>query len=178
MVASIWLAHILTEGNHRKQPVHAWVRQAKYTILQISGQEMRELDFTDDRLTLLLRRLSKPAVWDVGEQELGRSILRVYDLATEQVRLDTTTISGYHSGGEESLFQYGYSKDDPSLRQVKLMVAALNPLGMPIVSQVVAGDEAGDVLYKPAVKRLRVTPPGATVMSWSVAISTPATLRR
>lgn len=153
-IASIWLAHILTECNHRKQPVQAWVKQAKHTIFQISGQEVRELDFTDDRLTLLLRRLSKPATWDAVEQELGRSILRVYDLAAEQVRLDTTTISGYHSGGEESLFQYGYSKDDPSLRQVKLMVAALDPLGMPVVSQVVAGDAADDVLYKPAVKRV------------------------
>jgi transposase len=41
--------------------------------------------------------------------------------------LDATTVSGYHTGGEESLFQYGYSKDDPTLRQVKVMVAALDP---------------------------------------------------
>lgn len=99
-IASIWLADILTEGNHRKQPVQAWVRQAKHTILQITEKEVRELDFTDDRLTLLLRRLSKPATWEAVEQELGRNILRVYDLAAEQIRLDTTTISGYHSGGE------------------------------------------------------------------------------
>lgn len=153
-IATIWLAHILTQSDHRKRPVQAWVRQAKETIERISGQRVRELDFTDDRLTLLLRRLSEPATWGVIETELGRNILRVYELTPERVRLDPTTISGYHEGGEESVFQYGYSKDDPSLRQVKLMVAALDPLGMPLVTQVVAGDTADDNLYKPAVERV------------------------
>jgi transposase len=68
--------------------------------------------------------------------------------------LDATTVSGYHTGGEESLFQYGYSKDDPTLRQVKVMVAALDPFGLPLVSQVVAGDIADDNLYRPAVERV------------------------
>jgi transposase len=78
----------------------------------------------------------------------------VYKLTPKNVRLDTTTVSGYHESGEESLFQYGYSKDDPTLRQVKLMVAALDPLGLPIVSQVVAGNIADDKLYVPAVDRV------------------------
>ena len=153
-IAIIWLAHILTQSDHRKRPVQAWVRQAKETIERITGQQVRELDFTDDRLTLLLRRLSKPATWGAVERELGRNILRVYELTPKRVRLDPTTISGYHEGGEDSLFQYGYSKDDPSLRQVKLMVAALDPLGLPLVTQVVAGDTADDQLYKPAVDRV------------------------
>jgi len=153
-IATIWLAHILTESNHRKHPVQSWVKQAQATIVKISGQQVRELDFTDDRLTLLLRRLSKPATWQAIETELGRSILRVYELMPKNVRLDTTTVSGYHVGGEESLFQYGYSKDDPTLQQVKLMIAALDPLGLPIVSQVVAGNLADDKLYIPAVDRV------------------------
>ncbi len=153
-IATIWLAHILTESNHRKQPVQAWVKQAHETIAKISGQPVNELDFTDDRLTLLLRRLSKPVTWQAIERELGQSILRVYELSPKNVRLDTTTVSGYHEGGDESLFQYGYSKDDPTLRQVKLMVAALDPLGLPLVSQVVAGDVADDKLYLPAVDQV------------------------
>ena len=153
-IATIWLAHILTQSDHRKQPVQAWARQAKETIERITGQQVRELDFTDDRLTLLLRRLSKPAVWQAIEKELGRNIIRVYKLTPERVRLDPTTISGYHEGGEDSLFQYGYSKDDPTLRQVKVMMAALDPLGLPLVTQVVAGDVADDNLYRPAVDRV------------------------
>jgi len=153
-IASIWLAHLLTKSNHRKQPVQTWVKQAHATIEKISGQTVRDLDFTDDRLTLLLRRLSKPEIWQAIEKELSQNIMRVYDLKAKRVRLDATTVSGYHEGGEESLFQYGYSKDDPTLRQVKVMVAALDPFGLPLVSQVVAGDVADDHLYRPAVDRV------------------------
>jgi transposase len=150
-IASIWLAHLLTKSNHRKQPVQAWVKQAHATIEKITGQTVRDLDFTDDRLTLLLRRLSKSNIWQAIEKELSQNIIRVYDLKAKQVRLDPTTVSGYHEGGDESLFQYGYSKDDPTLRQVKVMVAALDPFGLPLVSQVVAGNVADDALYRPAV---------------------------
>ncbi len=153
-IASIWLAHILTKSNHRKQPVQAWVKQAHETIEKITGQTVRDLDSTDVRLTLLLRRLSKPEIWQAIEKELGQNILRAFDLKAKQVGLDATTVSGYHAGGEESLFQYGYSKDDPTLRQVKVMVAALDPFGLPLVSQVVAGDVADDHLYRPAVDRV------------------------
>jgi transposase len=153
-IATIWLAHILTQSNPRKQPVQSWVRQAQVTIERITGMKVNELDFTDDRLTLLLRRLSKPETWQAIETELGRSILRVYELKPERVRLDTTTVSGYHASGEDTLFQYGHSKDDPSLAQVKVMVAALDPLGLLLVTQVVAGNLADDPLYVPAVDRV------------------------
>jgi transposase len=153
-IATIWLAHILTQSNPRKQPVQSWVRQAHETIERITGMKVNELDFTDDRLTLLLRRLSKPETWQAIETELGRSILRVYELKPERVRLDATTVSGYHASGEDTLFQYGHSKDDPSLAQVKVMVAALDPLGLLLVTQVVAGNQADDPLYVPAVDRV------------------------
>lgn len=153
-IASIWLAHLLSKSNHRKQPVQTWVKQAHATIEKITGQTVRDLDFTDDRLTLLLRHLSKSDIWQAIEKELSQNIIRVYDLKAKRVRLDPTTVSGYHEGGEESLFQYGYSKDDPTLRQVKVMVAALDPFGLPLVSQVVAGNVSDDALYRPAVDRV------------------------
>jgi transposase len=153
-IATIWLAHILTQSNPRKLPVQSWVRQAQETIERITGMKVNELDFTDDRLTLLLRRLSKAETWQAIETELGRSILRVYEMKPERVRLDATTVSGYHASGEDTLFQYGHSKDDPSLAQVKVMVAALDPLGLLLVTQVVAGNQADDPLYIPAVDRV------------------------
>jgi transposase len=154
-IATIWLAHILSQGDHRKLPVQAWVRQAGATILRITGlAALTELDFTDDRLALVLGRLSRPATWAAIETELGRNILRVYDLTPERVRLDPTTVSGYHAGAADSLFQFGHSKDDPTLRQVKVMVAALDPLGLPLVTEVVAGNAADDPLYVPAVDRV------------------------
>ena len=154
-IATIWLAHILSQGDHRKLPVQAWVRQAGETMLRITGlPELTELDFTDDRLALVLRRLSQPAAWAAIETELGRNILRVYQLTPERVRLDATTVSGYHAGAADSVFQFGHSKDDPTLRQVKVMVATLDPLGLPLVTEVVAGNQADDSLYVPAVDRV------------------------
>ena len=154
-IATIWLAHILSQGDHRKLPVQAWVRQAGATIMRITGlADLTELDFTDDRLTIVLRRLSEPDTWHAIEQDLGRNILRVYQLTPERVRLDATTVSGYHAGDANSVFQFGHSKDDPTLRQVKVMVAALDPLGLPLVTEVVAGNAADDPLYVPAVDRV------------------------
>lgn len=154
-IATIWLAHILSQGDHRKLPVQTWVQQTHETIVRVTGlSKLSDLDFSDDRLTLLLRRLSRPNDWQAIESDLGRSIMRVYNLKAERVRLDPTTVSGYHAGGENSLFQFGHSKDDPTLRQVKVMVAALDPLGLPVVTQVVAGQRADDPLYIPAVDQV------------------------
>jgi transposase len=41
------------------------------------------------------------------------------------VRLDATTVSGQHLVTEGGLFQFGHSKDDPSLPHLKLMFASL-----------------------------------------------------
>ena len=153
-IATIWLAHILSQSDHRKQPVQAWVRQAGETIRRITGQELGELDFTDDRLTVLLARMSRAESWQAIETDLGRSLMQVYDLKPERVRLDATTVSGHHEGGEDSLFQFGHSKDDPGLRQVKVMLASLDPLGLPLATEVVAGNQADDPLYRPAIDQV------------------------
>ncbi|ARV57953.1 hypothetical protein BZZ01_04240 [Nostocales cyanobacterium HT-58-2] len=62
--------------------------------------------------------------------------------AVEQVRLDATTISGHHLISEEGLFQFGHSKDDPNLPQVKLMMGMIDPLGIPLVTEVVSREQA------------------------------------
>lgn len=52
----------------------------------------------------------------------------------------------------------GHSKDHrPDLCQLKLMLASLDPLGLPIVSEIVAGNVADDPLYEPVVQRGRQT---------------------
>ena len=156
-VTTIWLAHILSQGDHRKLTVRDWVRQAHTTLEHVTGRSIRDTDFTDDRLTIVLRLLSDTASWHALEQDLGQTIIRVYDLAHGPVRLDATTISGYHAGGPASLFQFGESKDAPDLRQVKLMRGALDPLGLPLATDVVSGERADDGLYVPIIERIVAT---------------------
>jgi transposase len=149
---TIWLVHILTQSDHRKVVVREWVQRNHHTLEQITGQTIRDTDFTDDRLTRVLTALQPADIWSAIENELAEKIIRVYDLPQEVVRLDATTVSGYHTGGPESLFQFGHSKDDPDLLQVKVMQATLDPLGMPLVTKVVPGQSADDPLYVPFVK--------------------------
>src|SRR2546429_341212 len=152
--ASIWLAHIVSQGDHRKLTVRNWVRQAHSTLEQVTGLDIRETDFTDDRLTIVLRHLSHAGCWQAIEQDLGQHLLRVYALEEQPVRVDATTVSGYREGGESSLWQFGYSKDDPSLRQIKAMMATLDPLGLPLALDVVSGEQADDPLYVPIIDRV------------------------
>jgi transposase len=54
------------------------------------------------------------------------------------------------------LFQFGHSKDRrPDLPQVKVMLAALDPLGLPVATDVLPGQRADAPLYMPAIARVR-----------------------
>ncbi len=152
--ASIWLAHIVSQGDHRKLTVRDWVRQAHSTLEQVTGLDIRETDFTDDRLTIVLRHLADAVRWQATPQELGEHLVRVYALEEQPIRVDATTVSGYREGGEDSLWQFGHSKDDPALRQIKAMMATLDPLGLPLALDVVSGEQADDPLYIPTIDRV------------------------
>jgi transposase len=124
------------------------VNQRSYTIETVCDLELRETDFTDDRLGILLRRLSHDHSWKDIETDLNRHSIRVYQLGVTRVRIDATTNSGYHLVTEEGLFQFGHSKDNPNLPQLKTMMASLDPLGMPLVTKVVSG-RSKKIRYQP-----------------------------
>lgn len=54
-------------------------------------------------------------------------------------------------------FSLDNRKDDPSLPQLKTMLADLDPLGMPIATKVVSGETADDGLYIPIFDQVRQT---------------------
>lgn len=45
----------------------------------------------------------------------------------------------------------------PDLAQVKLMLASLDPLGLPLATEVVDGSRADDPLYEPTISLVRAT---------------------
>lgn len=151
-----WLAYILSEGDHRLNQVQDWVAGRQHVLQPILGAALRALDFTDDRLAIGLDLLSDDGAWTAFEAALNQRTLRVYDLAAQCVRLDTTSASGYWEVTADGVFQFGHSKDHrPDLPQVKVMLATLDPLGMPLVTQVVSGEKADDPLYIPAIAQVR-----------------------
>ena len=155
-VSTIWLSSILSRGDHRLGHVEPWVANRLFTLQTVTGQDVERLDFTDDRLEIVLRQLSDDARWTQFENSLNQHTVRVYDLSTERIHVDSTTASVYASVSEGGLFQFGHSKDyRPDLPQVKVMQAVLDPLGMPVATDVVSGERADDPLYVPCIERVQ-----------------------
>src|SRR6266850_1077726 len=104
----------------------------------------------------MLDYLCIAACWVAFERELHQSVLRVYDLQERAVRVDTTTAAAYVTPA--GMFQLGHSKDHrPDLPQVKIAMAVLDPLGLPLTTTVVAGQTADDPLYLPEIAKVRQT---------------------
>src|SRR5512141_1235218 len=53
-VTTFWLAHVLSQADHRLSYVQPWAAARLHTLAQLSGQPVRALDFSDDRLAWLL----------------------------------------------------------------------------------------------------------------------------
>lgn len=157
-ITAVWLAYILSEGDHRKSYLQEWVAERQHTLLYccLDIDEINELDFTDDKLSLILNKFSDDEVWEKSECAVNKHIIRVYDLNLEIIRIDTTTASSYGQIKESGLLQFGHSKDHrPDLGQVKIASATLDPLGIPLVTLTVSGGQADDVLYIPVVEEAR-----------------------
>jgi len=57
---------------------------------------------------------------------------------------------------EQGLLQFGHSKDHrPDLAQLKIVLATLDPLGMPLATEVLSGEHADDPVYEPIIARVR-----------------------
>jgi transposase len=152
----VWLAHILSEGDHRLNQVQARAEKRLDTLCRCTGQPVEALTWSDDRLAGVLTRLSDDQRWTEFEAALNQRTIRVYDLRPTCVRVDSTSASSYGAVSAEGLLQFGHSKDHrPDLPQLKVMQAVLDPLGMPVATQVVSGEKADDPLYVPAIRQVR-----------------------
>ena len=159
--AVIWLAYILTEGDHRKVTVAAYIKGMHHTLSHVSGQSIAPLDCSDDRLGHLLTHFSKARSWQAIAQDLHACSLEVYALSQDVIRCDATTVSGAHDVVAGGLVQCGHSKDDPTRPQIKVMMGALDPLGMPVATDVLSGERADDGLSLPIITRIEAGfPPG------------------
>jgi transposase len=153
--AVIWLAYIVTEGDHRKVSVETYLKGMHHTLSHLTAQVIEPLDFSDDRLSHLLKHLSKPTYWHQIEHDLNARSIEVYPLPQDVLRCDATTGSGDHKVTAEGLFQFGHSKDDPTRPQIKVMIGSLDPMGMPLATDVLSGERADDGLYLPIIERIR-----------------------
>ncbi len=82
----MWLAFILSEGDHRLARVEPWVKAQRRTLSRCLGRQVKPRDLTDERLATLLDSLSVADRWGAFEHALNQSVLRVYDLQGRVVR--------------------------------------------------------------------------------------------
>lgn len=154
-VTIVWLSHILSEANHKMHHVQEWAMRRKEVLRGCGLNTLEVQDMTDDRLADVLRALSNDIHWSAFEQDLMGSLVRVYDMQKARIRVDTTTVSSYAEVNEQGLLQFGYSKDHrPDLPQLKLVLASLDPLGIPLATEVISGEKADDPVYLPIIKRV------------------------
>jgi transposase len=155
-LTTAWLSYIVSESDHRMIEVESWADKHIETLSALIPQAVDVKDFTDDRLADLLQWFSKDSVWEEVENHLGQHMVQVYALDEEPIRLDSTTASVYHDTEGNTLFRHGYSKDHrPDLPQLKVMLGTVDPMGMPLATLVLPGNEADDGLYIPSVIRAR-----------------------
>ena len=151
-----WLAYILSKSDHSKYKVEKWSLQNRHALEKLLGHPIRKVDFRDARLTNLAKRMSNDTNWKSLESELWGNTINVYDVGISSVRLDSTTVSGYHKINENGVMQVGHSKEHrPDLPQLKLMAAAAEPSGYFMAGDIYPGNRADDPLYIPIIERIR-----------------------
>jgi transposase len=153
--AVMWLAYILTEGDHRKVAVATSMQGMQHTLSQRTAQAIAPLDLSDDRLGHLLQHVSKSRYGHQIERDLHARSLEVYDVPQDVIRCDATTVSGDHEVTAGRRLQCGHRKDDPTRPPIKVMMGSLDPLGMPLSMDVLSGESAGDGFYIPVIDRIR-----------------------
>lgn len=156
-LVQVWLAYILSEGDHRLNHVESWAEGLLVTLKKCLDRDVVALDFSDDRLSRVLDFLGQDESWDTFERNLGQIVMRVYDLKSKRARIDSTTAKSYTTSvTDEGLFQFGHSKDHrPDLPQLKINQSALDPLGMPLTTTIVSGEKADDPLYVPEIVKVQ-----------------------
>ena len=127
-VSTIWLSAILSRGDHRLVPVDPWVAKRLGTRGATTGQAVTRVDCTDDRLDIVRRRLRDDTRWAACASALNQHTVRVDDVSTARVHVDSTSARAYATVTEGGLCQCGHSKDyRPDLPHVKVMQAVLDP---------------------------------------------------
>src|SRR5437588_8650783 len=151
-VLALWLLFLVSQGDHCLNHVQPWVAQHQGTLSALLGKPVLPHQAHDDRLADWLTRLGAGDAFSALEQSLNQHTVRVYQLPTDLVRIDTTTANSYADVlSEQGLLQFGHSKDDPDRPQLKIAAGVLDPLGMPLVTLVVPGNSTDDPLYVPLI---------------------------
>src|SRR3954467_13371689 len=157
-VLAVWLLFLVSRGDHCLNHVQPWVAQHQGTLSALLGKRVLPTHAHDDRLADWLTPLGPGPSFSALERDLNQQKIRVYQLPTDVVRIDTTTANSYADvPSAQGLLHSGHSKADPDRPQLKIGGAILDPLGLPLATAVVPGNAADDPLYIPAIQAVQAS---------------------
>ena len=156
----VLLSYMMTQADHRLCAVEDWVKQHHQTLSRATGWSIGLKDASDDRLASLLEVIGgEVESRETIEEQLGQRMIQAYELPTKVARCDTSSFTVYHQIDEEneakSMLRFGHSKNHrPDLRQYRQLLGTIDPAGVPLVSETLAGNGADDPVYLPTWRRL------------------------
>lgn len=160
-LALVYVSYVVMRCTHFLSPLQAWVAEHRQSLSQALGKPVREADGTDDRMAAVLSDLGDESTrpGEPIEQAMGQHVIRAYALPTDTARIDMTTVSVHHPPANEAgLLRFGHSKDRrPDLRQFKEALGTLDPVGVPLATATLSGEQADDPNYLPIWERLVAT---------------------
>src|ERR1035441_4169161 len=126
-VLAVWLLFLVSRGDHCLNHVQPWVAQRQGTLSALLGKPVLPTDAHDDRLAACLTRLGTSPSFSALECDLNQQTIRVYQLPTEVVRIDTTTANSYADVlSAQGLLQFGCSQQLGSLDGWQSLRTAIN----------------------------------------------------
>ena len=153
--AVLWLASIVTEGDHRHVSGATSLQGMHHTLSDLTAEVIEPLDVSDDRLSPRLTHVSTPTSGHQLARDVHARSLAVHAWPQDVIRCEATTVSGEHAVTEGGLVQCGQRKDAPTRPQSKGMMGSLDPLGRPLSTEVLAGERADDGFDIPIIERMR-----------------------
>jgi transposase len=157
-VTTIGLRAIVSRGAHRLVPVEPWVGNRLWTLRTTTGHDVQRLDCTADRLERVRRRLEDDTRGAHVAAALHQPTVRVYDRPTARMHVESPSARAYPPVTEEGLLQCGHNTAPrPDLPHGTVMQAVREPLGMPVATEVVAGERADAPLSVPCIARVQAS---------------------
>src|SRR5262249_10959185 len=94
-VLALWLLFLVTHGDHCLNRVEPWFAHPQGILSALLGKAVLPAPAHDARLADWLTRLGKGPAFGALERDLNQQTIRVYQLPTDLVRIDTTTANSY-----------------------------------------------------------------------------------
>ena len=161
-ITCLWLTYILSQHDHRLHTVEDW-SESRLDLLRVlvGDTGVSSYDFTDDKLGLVLDKISDAGVWSQIEGQINEKSLSIYRFGSSEdvptFRLDAAPMQSHGKIEAGGLLQRGYHKQHANIGQLKVKLCTLdndlNHFAYPITHLTVSGNTSDDELYIPIIEQ-------------------------